>query len=90
MTEPALTPVEIADLLDAAYRADHGSARNAPIPETRAYLADLLGCHDDLRAAVWALWREQLVSSGDDLGAAEDWLDVEFIEPCPEERPNHS
>ena len=45
-----LTPVEIADLLDAAWRADQGEDVQGPGPLTRTYLADWLGCHEDLRA----------------------------------------
>ncbi|PTA68940.1 hypothetical protein [Deinococcus arcticus] len=86
MRPDALTLVEIADLLDAAYHADRNRSTQGPIPETRAALADYLGCHPETRAGVWSIWHPQLLAAGEDPGAAEDWLDAEFIEPCHEER----
>ncbi|WP_189070549.1 hypothetical protein [Deinococcus radiotolerans] len=80
-----LTPVEIADLLDAAYLADQGEPGDAPDPATRAELADRLGCDEDLRAEVWGAWRDELISEGRSVSDAEYWLDVEFAQPCPED-----
>lgn len=80
-----LTAVEIADLLDAAYRADQGDELDAPDLEARSALADRLGCDEDLRADVWAAWRDELIADGRDLDDAEYWLDAEFVHPCPED-----
>lgn len=82
-----LTPVELAGLLDAAYRADQGDPVDAPDPLTRVALADRLGCDEDLRAAVWEAWRFELDLTGRNADEAEYWLDVEFTEPCPEDWP---
>lgn len=60
----SLTPVEIADLLDGAWLPDLAGGVDGPDAQTRAALADRLGCDE-----------------------AEYWLDVEFIQPCPEDRP---
>ncbi|WP_371827253.1 hypothetical protein [Deinococcus sp. QL22] len=43
-----LTPVELADLLDAAYRQDRGLTREGPDLELRMEPADFLGCHPDM------------------------------------------
>ncbi|WP_221088415.1 hypothetical protein [Deinococcus aquaedulcis] len=86
MRPDALTLVEMADLLDAAYRAQRDDDAQGPIPETRAALADYLGCHPETRAAVWSIWKTQLDAAGEDAAAAEYWLDAEFTEPCPEQR----
>lgn len=82
-----LTAVEIADLLDAAWREDQGEAVSGPDQETRTYLADRLGCDEDLRAEAWAAWRDDLIADGRSLDDAEYWLDVAFVQPCPEDRP---
>ncbi|WP_019011624.1 hypothetical protein [Deinococcus aquatilis] len=80
-----LTAVELADLLDAAYRQDRGLTREGPDPEVRMELADLLGCHPDVQAEAWAAWQELMDEGGDiDEDEAEYWLHVEFIEPCPQ------
>ena len=80
-----LTPVEMADLLDDAYREDRGLGTAGPDPVTRLELADYLGCHPEVQAEVWAAWRDVLLLEGE-IGEddAEFWLDVEFVEPCPE------
>jgi hypothetical protein len=53
--------------------------------EVRMDMADFLGCHRDVQAEAWAAWQELLAESGDvDADEAEYWLDVEFIEPCPQ------
>ncbi|UQN06677.1 hypothetical protein [Deinococcus sp. QL22] len=48
-------------------------------------LADSLAYHPDLQTEAWAAWQELM---GDGSAVAEDeaqyWLDVEFVEPCPE------
>ncbi|MFB9991156.1 hypothetical protein ACFFLM_04045 [Deinococcus oregonensis] len=44
-----LTPVELADLLDAAYRQDRGLSREEPNLVTRVELADFLGCPLDVQ-----------------------------------------
>ncbi|UQN04877.1 hypothetical protein [Deinococcus sp. QL22] len=79
-----LTPVELADLLDAAYRQDRGLTREGPDLELRVELADYLGCHPDVQAEAWMAWQELMADGGDvDEDEAEYWLDVEFVEPCP-------
>lgn len=77
-----LTPAEIADQLVRMYQADHGHADDVPSAEERTALADYLGCHEEARAAAWAVWSVELNPA--DWDAAEYWLDVEFVEPCPE------
>ena len=80
-----LTPVELADLLDAAYRQDRGLTRDGPALELRSELADYLGCHPDVQAQAWEAWQELMADGGDvEEKEAEYWLDVEFVEPCPE------
>ena len=83
-----LTPIEIANLLDAAYRTDQGEVADGPDAATRSDLADRLGCDEDLRAEVWSAWRDELIAQGRDLNDAEYWLDTEFVEPCPEDGPS--
>ena len=39
------------------------------------------------RAEAWAAWRDELIADGRSLEEAEYWLDVEFVQPCPEDRP---
>lgn len=87
MHPDTLTPIEIADLLDAAYRADRGEDVDAPSQIERTALADYLGCHEDAREAAWAAWQEQLSDAGEDLSTAEYWLDVDFVQPCLDDRP---
>ncbi|MBB5234505.1 hypothetical protein [Deinococcus budaensis] len=83
-----LTPIEIADLLDAAYRQDLGLQDGGPDPEKRAALADYLGCHEEARDEAWAAWTDLLENDLEmDVGEAAYWLDVEFVEPCPENQP---
>ncbi|SMB91201.1 hypothetical protein [Deinococcus hopiensis] len=79
-----LTPVEIADQLHAAYQEDRRLAPAGPDEEERLALADYLGCHEEARAEAWEAWHTVLELEGHDVGDAEYWLDVEFVEPCPE------
>lgn len=79
-----LTPVEIADLLDAVYRHDRGGDGIGLLLEERTVLADYLGCHEDVKATVWEAWQQELDSRGEDRGDAQSWLNVEFMEPCRE------
>ncbi|QLG13318.1 hypothetical protein HLB42_20540 (plasmid) [Deinococcus sp. D7000] len=79
-----LTSAEIADLLSRMYEADCGDADDASSQEQRTGLADYLGCHEEARASAWEAWCAELNPA--DWDAAEYWLDVEFIEPCPEQR----
>lgn len=80
-----LTPAEIADQLARMYAADHGESDDRPTPEERTALADYLGCHEEARADAWMAWSVDLNPA--DWDAAEYWLDVEFVEPCPEGHP---
>ena len=84
MRLPELTPTELADLLARAYAADHDEAGDALGAAERMALADYLGCHEDVRAAAFAVWCQELDGVTEDEAAY--WLDVEFVEPCPEER----
>ncbi|CAM4313503.1 hypothetical protein [Deinococcus marmoris] len=77
-----LTPAEIADQLARMYNADLGQSDDIPSPAERTALADYLGCHEEARAAAWLAWTAELNPL--DWDQAEYWLDVEFIEPCPE------
>lgn len=85
MNPASLTPAEIADQLARMYAADHGDSDDRPTPEERTALADYLGCHEEIRAEAWAAWAAEL--SPADWDEAEYWLDVEFVEPCPEHQP---
>ncbi|UQN10125.1 hypothetical protein [Deinococcus sp. QL22] len=81
-----LTPAELADLLDDAYREDRGLGTAGLEAKVRLELADHLGCHPELQAQVWEVWQEMLILEGDvEEGDALFWLDVEFVEPCPEQ-----
>ncbi|MBB5365960.1 hypothetical protein [Deinococcus humi] len=80
-----LTPIGIADQLARMYEADHGQSDDMASAEERTVLADYLGCHEEVRAEVWAAWAAGL--SPLDWYAAQYWLDVEFVEPCPEHQP---
>ncbi|GGL95445.1 hypothetical protein GCM10010840_36900 [Deinococcus aerolatus] len=84
MRLPELTPTELADLLARAYAADHGEPRDALSAADRIALADYLGCHEEVRAAAFAVWCQELDGVTEDEAAY--WLDVEFVEPCHEER----
>lgn len=80
-----LTPVELADLLDAAYRQDRGLDGFGLDLAERVELADFLGCHPDIHSAAWEAWQEIMSEGGDiDESDAQHWLDVEFVEPCPQ------
>ncbi|MFC4638534.1 hypothetical protein [Deinococcus hohokamensis] len=81
-----LTTPELVDLLDCIYRAHLDATDDSPGQDERAALADYLGCHPEVRDAVWEAWSAELTDAGQMLGDAEYWLDVEFIEPCHEER----
>ena len=85
LMHPASLPMgELTDLLDAAFRQDHGEGTPGPSPATRAALADYLGCHQEARDTVWEMWQWRLArSTVADLGRAEYWLDAEVAEPCP-------
>ncbi|MFB9991205.1 hypothetical protein ACFFLM_04310 [Deinococcus oregonensis] len=76
-----LTAVELADLLDAAYRQDRSLSREGPDLVTRVELADFLGCHPEVQAEAWSAWQEILEAEDED--EAQYWLDVEFVEACP-------
>lgn len=82
-----LTPIEIADLLYAAWLADRGNGADGSDETTRAALADRLGCDEDLRAEAWAAWQDELIADGRNVDEAEYWLDAEFVQPCPEDHP---
>ena len=60
----------------------HDLSDDAPATAERAALADYLGCNEEARGAAWAAWSAELNST--DWDEAEYWLDVEFVEPCPE------
>ncbi|WP_415790544.1 hypothetical protein [Deinococcus saxicola] len=60
MRLPDLTPTELADLLARAYSADHGEPGDAPSAAERTALADYLGCHEEMRAAAFAVWCTEL------------------------------
>lgn len=77
-----LTPVEIADLLAEAYAQDQGYSLDGPTQAERTALADYLGCHEAVRAKAWELMRADVL----DEDAAAYWLDVEFIQPCPQDQ----
>lgn len=79
-----LTPPEVADLLARAYAADHGEPEDTLGPAERTALADFLGCHEEVRAAAFAVWCQELGGVTED--EATYWLDVEFVEPCHEQR----
>lgn len=79
-----LTPTELADLLHRAFEADLGDVDDPLGPEQRAQLADYLGCHPEIRDAAWDAWLPLLEDESIEPSDAEYWLDVEFIEPCPE------
>ena len=79
-----LTPVEMAESLARMYEADHSGQDDAPSPQQRTELADYLGCHEEARASAWEAWSAELNPA--DWDTAEDWLDVEFTQPCPEGR----
>ncbi|SMB81666.1 hypothetical protein [Deinococcus hopiensis] len=78
-----LTPTEMAELLDAAYRDDRGLEGEGLEPEDRQALAAYLGSHEDARAAAWEVWQELFPDEPEYAVSAdiEYWLDVEFIEP---------
>lgn len=77
-----LTPIEIAELLAEAYVQDQVGKQGSLRRDTRTALANYLGCHEEVRAEVWALWRQEVA----DEDAAEYWPDVEFIQPCPQDQ----
>ncbi|WP_245556631.1 hypothetical protein [Deinococcus aquatilis] len=77
-----MTAVELADLLDAAYRQDRGYGGEGLGLLERVELMAYLGRHPDVQTEVWAAWQELLGARED--ADAQYWLDVEFVEPCPE------
>lgn len=80
-----LTVIEIAELLHEAYLEDRGLGATGPDPVTRQELADLIGCHPELRDAVWDEWRWLMVLETVVEDDAEYWLDAEFVHPRPED-----
>ena len=79
-----LTPNELAELLHRAYLQELGEDVDEVDTETRQALSDFLGCHEEIRAAAWAAWSDLLDDHPEiDVDAAEYWLDVELVEPCP-------
>lgn len=63
-----LSVIEIADLLNAAYREDRRLAGDGPGGPERLVLADYLGCHEE----AWEVWRNVLELEGhNDLNDAE-------------------
>ena len=83
-TEP--TTAEIVALLDTAFVHERGGDGPGLTLAQRTALSDYLGCHQEVSAAVWEDWKTELERRHVDLGDAEYWLDVELIEPCPQER----
>jgi len=82
MRLPQMPHTELVGLLARAYAADHGKPRKAPDAAERTALADYLGCHEEVRDAVFAVWCQGL--DGVTEVEAKDWLAMEFITPCPE------
>lgn len=80
-----LTPVEIADLLDAAYRADQGEDVDGPDPLTRGSLAAYLGGDQEMHQDAWLAWRYELITQERRVDEAANWLDVKFLPPCPDD-----
>ncbi|MFC4424884.1 hypothetical protein [Deinococcus navajonensis] len=81
-----LTGPELAELLHRAYLSDLGDKAEALRADERAELADYLGCHPEAREAAWEAWTKAFDEASIDAEAAEYWLDVEFTEPCHEDR----
>ncbi|MBX8466459.1 hypothetical protein BXU09_17715 [Deinococcus sp. LM3] len=77
--------MELADLLDATWSVDQGGAVSGPDQESRTHLADRPGCDEDLRAEAWVAWRDDLIADGRSVDDAMYWLDVAFVQPCPED-----
>jgi hypothetical protein len=72
-----LTPVKLADLLDAAYRHDRGLSSEEVDWNQRGELADFLGGHPDVQAEAWEAWQELMAEGGDvDEDEAEYWLHI--------------
>ena len=80
-----LTPVEIADLLDAAYREDRGLGDGGPDTATRLELASYLGGHPEVEAQAWEVW-QALIAFEDEVDEddAQFWLHVDFVELRPQ------
>ncbi|GGL16932.1 hypothetical protein [Deinococcus radiotolerans] len=38
-------------------------------------------------ASRWSAWRDDLITDGRSVDDAEYWLDVAFVQPCPEDWP---
>ncbi|GAA5437712.1 hypothetical protein M8445_17180 (plasmid) [Deinococcus aquaticus] len=66
---------------------DQGEDANALDLDVRVALADRLSCDKNLRAEAWAAWRDDRFAHGSNVNEAEYWLDVEFVQPCPEDWP---
>lgn len=65
-----LTATELADLLARAYAADHGEPGDALSAAERIALADFLGCHEEMRAAAFAVWCTELDDAAEKI---EEW-----------------
>ncbi|ULH18280.1 hypothetical protein MF271_22720 (plasmid) [Deinococcus sp. KNUC1210] len=73
----SLTPLELADLLQAAYAADHDlSGEHLTDPVARHDLARLLDHDEALKSAVVEAWLEDREAFED---ATLCWLDAEFL-----------
>lgn len=85
MNPSDLTAVEIADLLDAAYREDRGLGNDGPDAETRLELARHLGGHPEVEAQAWEVW-QALIAFEDEVDEddAQFWLHVDFVEIRPQ------
>ncbi|RJF75568.1 hypothetical protein D3875_00530 [Deinococcus cavernae] len=85
MNPAELSSPEIADLINTAFLHVRGDSDTNISDEERTALADYLGCNEDVRQEVLAAWQEVLSEEPEiNVDEAEYWLDVEFIEPCPE------
>ncbi len=80
-----MTPLEIVNLLHAAYREDRGGVPPGPARAERVALADYLGGHDEMWEAIWDLWRTELELSGVAVRDIMQWLEEEFVPPAPED-----
>lgn len=63
----------------------HRAGLGLPPGEDHRALADYLGCHPDVQAAVWNLWATELLLTGQDLGEPGGWYDFDFYEAVPVE-----
>ncbi|AFD27439.1 hypothetical protein [Deinococcus gobiensis] len=77
-----LSHPEFALLVGDLYRR---AGLGLPPGEDHRALADDLGCHPDVQAAVWDLWATELLLTGQDLGEPGGWYDFDFSEAVPVE-----